>query len=469
MLYRLFRQLTRLALHLFFRRIDVEGRSNVPPAGPVLIVPNHTNAFVDPLVIITALRRPIMVTAKSALARNPLLRWLMSALRVVTFQRPQDAGQEGTDQRHNVRSMQRCREMLAAGAAVCIFPEGVSHSDPKLREFKAGAAKIALDFLRKDGNPGRLQIVPVGLLYTEKDRMRSDIWLRFGAPIDLERWLKDHPDGAHGNIDALTKEIRQRVERLTLNFETRRESAILNWAAEIVATGGESPLALGRAEPSPADFFQLTARVRAGYQSLLPESRDELDRLSKQIRRYRAELRRRGIGAPEVYLPIHFGRALLFLVREMELIVVGAPMALVGAATHAVPYWTVRQLARRLSKDKDHWASNVIYPGLVVFPLYYLIAYSAAWLLLPAFWAVLFSVAMPYTGYYALLYGNRFSIALRRCRTFLYFLFHRSVQQRLAAEGREIIAHIRALAQRADARQPEPRDHAQSQILPQHP
>ena len=417
----------------------------MPSAGPLLIVPNHTNALVDPLVIMTALRRPITVTAKSALARNPLLRWLMAALRVVTFQRRQDAGQEGADQRHNVRSMQRCREILAAGGAVCIFPEGVSHSDPKLREFKAGAAKIALDFLRKDGNPGRLRIVPVGLLYTEKDRMRSDIWLRFGLTIDVARWLENHPDGAHGNIDALTEEIRCRVEALTLNFETRRESAILSWAAEIVATGGERPLALGRAEPSPADFFRLAARLRAGYQSLLPDSRDELDRLSKQIRRYRAELRRRGIEAPEVYLPIHFGRALLFLVREMELIVVGAPIALFGAATHAVPYFIVRQLARRLSKDKDHWASNVIYPSLVIFPLYYVIAYSAAWLILPSFWAILFSVAMPYTGYYALLYGNRFATAFRRCRTFLYFLFNRPVQQRLAAEGRAIIAHIRAL------------------------
>jgi len=429
----------------------------VPSSGPVLFVPNHTNALVDPMVVMTSLRRPITVTAKNALARNPLLRWLMSALGVVTFQRREDAGQEGTDQRHNVRSLQRCREILARGGAVCIFPEGVSHSDPALRPFKAGPARIALDFLQKEGNPGRLRIVPVGLLYTDKSRIRSDIWLRFGTAIDVERWKEEHPKG---DADALTEEIRRRVQALTLNFQTRRESAILSWAAEIAATGAERPIALGSAEASPADFFRLTARLQAGYQLLLPDCREELDRLSTRIRRYQHALKRRGIEAGEVYLPIHFGRALLFLVRELELVVVGAPLALFGAINHAAPYLLVRHLARRLSKDKDHWASNVIYPGLVIFPLFYLVQLLAGWLLLPVLWALLYSVALPYTGYYALLYGNRFATAFRRSRTFLHFLMNPSSQQQLAGEGREIIAHIRALGEMVEARQTEPQNDA---------
>ncbi len=422
----------------------------MPTSGPVLFVPNHTNALVDPMVIMTSLRRPLTVTAKNVLARNPPLRWLMSALGVVTFQRREDAGQEVADQRHNVRSMQRCREILAEGGAVCIFPEGISHSDPSLRPFKAGPARIALDFLRKEGNPGRLRIVPVGLLYTEKDRMRSDIWLRFGTAIDVERWQEDHPQG---DADALTEEIRRRVQALTLNFETRRESVILSWAAEIVVTGGDRPIALGQAEASPADFFRLTARLQAGYHELSADCREELDRLSTQIRRYRRELNRCGIEAGEVYLPIHFGGAVLFLVRELELVVVGAPLALFGALNHTAPYFLVKQLARRLSKDKDHWASNVIYPGLVIFPFFYLVQLLAAWLLLPRLWALLYSVALPYTGYYALLYGNRFTTAFRRARTFIHFLTNPSSQERLAREGREIIAHIRALGERVEARQ----------------
>ena len=107
---------------------------------------------------------------------------------------------------------------------MCIFPEGVSHSDPALRTFHLGPARIALDFVRTDGNPGGLKIVPVGLLYTEKDQFRSAVWLRFGTPLDAGRYLAQHAD-----LDArtLTEELRRRVETLTLNYTTRRESLIL--------------------------------------------------------------------------------------------------------------------------------------------------------------------------------------------------------------------------------------------------
>lgn len=421
----------------------------------MLFVPNHSNSLVDPLVLMASLRRPLTVTAKNALGRNPLLRWLMSALGVVTFHRREDAGKDTTDQRHNVRSMQRCREILAAGGAVCIFPEGVSHSDSGLRPFKSGPARIALDFVRKEGNPGRLRVVPVGLMYTQKDRMRSDVWLRFGDAIDVGRWQELHTPG---DADALTEEIRRRVQTLTLNFESRRESTILSWAAEIVATSGQRPIPLGRPAPAPSELFRLTARLQAGYQVLQHDSPQELDQLSTRIRRYRHELRRLGIDAGEVYLPMHLGRALLFVARELELIVVGAPLALFGALNHLAPYWIVRRVAQRLSKDKDHWASNVIYPGLVVFPLFYLIQLLAAWLLLPVAWALLYSVALPYTGYYALLYGDRFTTTFRRSRTFLYFLMNRQSQTRLATEGSEILAHIRELGKRVELRAPYPQD-----------
>ncbi len=60
-------------LRLFFRRIEVEGLENVPAAGPILLVPNHTNALVDPLLLVTTLKRRVTVTVKNVLGKNPLL------------------------------------------------------------------------------------------------------------------------------------------------------------------------------------------------------------------------------------------------------------------------------------------------------------------------------------------------------------------------------------------------------------
>ncbi len=441
MFYPLFRMLVRVVLKLFFRRIEVDGRSNVPAVGPLLLVSNHTNAFVDPLLPVITLRRPIRVTAKNVLAKNPLLGLLMRGLGVITFHRREDVG-KGADVKENRTSLEACRAVLRKGEALCIFPEGMSHSDPSLRAFRTGAARIALDFVRDDGNPGRLQIVPIGLLYTRKDRFRSSVWLRLGTPLDAETWLAEHPDA---DAHALTEELQARVEAVTLNYETRRESAILSWAAEIVETEGEEPEALGVGERQAAAWFELLARLRAGYRTLSASQPAEIEALSQRVRRHRAELRRLDIAPAEVYLPMHAGKAAFFLFREVELLLIGAPFAVFGAVNHAIPYLLVRWIARRLSKDKDHWATNVIFPSLAIFPIFYILQIALAWIWLPTLWATLYTLALPYTGYIALLYFERLAATWRRLRTYRFFRRNRDKQQELMNDGREIIAEIKLL------------------------
>jgi len=410
----------------------------------VLFVSNHTNAFVDPLLVVITLRRRVTLTAKSVLARNPLLRWLMRGCGIITFHRREDVA-KGAVVKQNVHSLEQCRAVLRRGGGLCIFPEGISHSDPGLRPFRTGAARIALDFVHGDGNSGRLQIVPVGLLYTEKDQFRSAVWLRYGAPFDIGAWLTEH---LQTDAQSLTEELRRRVEAVTVNYATRRESAILSWSAEILATDGDAPAPLGWRPRPVSAWFQLLARLQAGYRALVVTHPAEVDALTQRVRRHRAELKRLGIAPAEVYLPIQRGKALFFLFRELELLLIGAPFALFGWVNHAPPYFLVKWLARKLSRDKDHWATNVVYPSLAIFPLCYLIQLTAAWLWLPTPWAALYTVALPYTGYVAVLYSERLGAMFRRLRTFVYFLQDRQRQDELAREGRDIIAAIRALGER---------------------
>ena len=83
------------------------------------------------------------------------------------------------------------------------------------------------------------------------------------------------------------------------------------------------------------------------------------------------------------------------------------------------------------------------------FPLFYLVQLASAWLRLPPLWAGLYTVALPYTGYYALLYADRLPQSWRRARTFLRFLFSPR-RPRLADEGRAIVARIRELGRQLE-------------------
>lgn len=443
MFYKILRFLFRIAVRIFFRRIEVEGLENVPDTGPTLLLPNHPNALVDALVILMHLNRPVTLTAKSTLADYPLLGFVFRTARVILLYRKQDEKQ-GVDRSRNIQALAECRGRLKKGEAICLFPEGQSHSDPSLRPFRWGAARVALDFGLSQTVPPPLKIIPVGLNFLHKEQFRSDVWIRFGEPIDLGLWMKSNPEGGPAE---LTAEIEERVRDLTLNFERRRDSILMDWAADILGAGGMPPAPLGQESWRVAAHLSLVGLLRDGYEALRDTRARELDDLRNRVRKYRSELRRLGITPREVYILITTKRVALFVLREGAVLMIGLPVALWGAVNHLFPALIVRAIVKRISVKRDQWASNTVVPAVVIFPVFYVIQITLAWLLLTPLWAAAYTILLPFSGYGAVRYRDRAGGTLQRVHTFFHFLKQSDLQPRLAEEGLEIINRIQMLGE----------------------
>ncbi len=437
----------RLALNIFYRRIEVQGLEHLPEEGPVLLTSNHVNALIDPLVIMVRLRRPLTMTMKNTLSQNWLLGFLIRRTGSIMFHRAMDKGR-GSIVAANAASLAECRKRLTQGAAICIFPEGESHSASKMKPLKNGVARIALDYLEQDGNAGGLKIVPVGLHYEAKDRFRSAVFVRFGEALDVAKWKDQH---FAGQASSLTAEIERGIHQVTLNFEHQREAFLLNWAAEVLGTRGEAPPMLGQGEKSLPKHVGLVSRVRDGYLKLQQTQGEEVAAISARVHRYRARLRLYGITQAEVFIRMSPARAALFVLRELELLLVGLPLAAFGWLHHMVPLMLIRWYARRITEHRDQWSSNVIFPAMIVFPVLYLLLMSAAWLLLPKAWPLVYSVLLPYGGWYMVNWADRVGGSWQRMRTFLQFLARPALQQELVSEGREIIGEIQRLGSVVEA------------------
>lgn len=418
----LFAALARVGVGLFFDRVDVDG--DVPADGPLLLVSNHTNGLVDGLVVTVATPRRVSLTAKAALKKNPLLAAMTWIADVVPFYRRQD---DARDVAKNVDSFAAIRERLASGGAVCIFPEGISHSDASMRELKTGAARIALDFAAAhDG----LRIVPVGLHYDAKQRFRSSVLVRFGEPIAIP---------ADADARSLTQLIDERIRALTANFGSVREALWLRWTADLVATRGEEPRAIDQEESDYRERAQLLAKLRDDYEHA---DREELAPLVNELRGYRRELRRRGIAQRELFMRMHPAKAIFFVVRELELLIAGAVLFAIGIVQHGAAFAIDRALTRKLSVDLDHWASNAIFYGFAIFPLTWLIGIALVALFASPAWALAYALALPFTLVYTILYAERAGRAARRARTFLRFVFDRRMHRALQQRGRALLARI---------------------------
>ena len=116
-------------------RLRIEGRSKLPWRGPAVLVSNHES--LGDILVLFGLYRPYKWVSKASVFSVPLVGWNMRFNRYVPLVR--------RNKESIVQMMQRCREWLARGVPVMIFPEGTRSSDGQVRAFKDGAFRLAAE------------------------------------------------------------------------------------------------------------------------------------------------------------------------------------------------------------------------------------------------------------------------------------------------------------------------------------
>lgn len=192
-------------LHWFYSEIRVEGTSNIPGDGPLLVAVNHPNAMVDSLIAGWIVPRRLRMTAKATLLNNPVVAVVFRMIGVVPLRRAHDeSGASPENRARNDGAFAEIISALRANGSVLIFPEGKSNSD-SLMPLKTGLARIALEARR--GGVRNLSILPVGLNFESKGEPGSRVLVRIGAPIPLEGWQGDSAGELTGAVASRLSDV----------------------------------------------------------------------------------------------------------------------------------------------------------------------------------------------------------------------------------------------------------------------
>ena len=161
-------------------RPTVVGLENVPRAGPLIVASNHLS-FADSLVIPIVAPRQVAFLAKQDYfhgtgASGALQRSWFTAMGMVPVDRD--------DTRAAIASLDIALDILAAGGAFGIYPEGTRSRDGRLYRGRTGVAHLALT----SGAP----VIPVGLRGTQdlqpvgsRVPRLARVTVRFGRPLDF--------------------------------------------------------------------------------------------------------------------------------------------------------------------------------------------------------------------------------------------------------------------------------------------
>lgn len=350
MLYAFIQWLLRTGIRVFYRQIEVVGRENVPAEGGVIFAGNHPNSLLDPILVIALAGRRVRFAAKDVLFRSRILRFFLDGLGAVPIARRSDHPDGPLD---NAGTFDRLLDVLGAGNAIGIFPEGLSHDEAHLAELKTGAARIALmTAARHPGKP--LCIVPVGLTYIRRRRFRSRVLMQLGPPIpvgdaEAAAWAADQ----RGAARALTGAMEQGLRALTVNASDWDTVRVLDGVRRLYQPA-RMPLEVRT---------ELARRFNEVYPRL--KQVPEIQATFAAVSAWQERLREAHLEDRDLLRKMGAAEVLARIGRHALLLLVWLPLAIPGAVVHLPLALLAAWTGATLSPRKDVIATTKFVVGLL--------------------------------------------------------------------------------------------------------
>jgi 1-acyl-sn-glycerol-3-phosphate acyltransferase len=182
-------------------RLHAVGTEHVPRTGPLIVASNHISFF-DPPALGVALPRPLHYMAKQELFDIPLFGPTIRATNAFPVDRS----------RGDIGAIKRTVEMLRAGNAVAIFPEGGRNKDGQAKARPGVALLAALS-----GAP----IVPAYIDGTQGVRQFRAITVIFGEPFVPGEAPAAAPEPVRPAIPRARKATREDLAKWTDDIMSR--------------------------------------------------------------------------------------------------------------------------------------------------------------------------------------------------------------------------------------------------------
>ena len=386
-----------------FYRLRVAG--DRPGSGAVLLVANHPNALLDPVIVAVAAGRAVRFLAKAPLFTQAGIGWLVRGVGSIPVYRPSDFPGES---RSNNEMFQAAFDALASGSAIGLFPEGTSHSDPELKPLKTGAARIALGCFRTTNC--RPRIVPVGLVLRAKQTFRSEALAVLGEPV---AWDDLESDEDPERVRELTRRIDDALRRVTVNLDAWEDGPLVETAEAIYRAEVLESVAADRqpSDPDAPDDSPHLDRQRierlAVATKILSERRQHPEALEDpdlvpDLLRYEQELRSLRMTPRDVAVSRTLARSLRWVAGRLYLF--GLPSiltAVVGYWLFWLPYRLTGILSQRLAPSIDQLATYKVLAGALCYGTWVVslsilgaVGAGSLWPVLDVWWARVFTFGL---------------------------------------------------------------------------
>ncbi|MFT4770467.1 MAG: 1-acyl-sn-glycerol-3-phosphate acyltransferase [Cryomorphaceae bacterium] len=353
--YFLLQFIVKLAIKLFYRRIEIQGLENIPKNGPVLLAPNHQNAFIDALLPATLFPRRIHFLVRADVFKSNLARRFFSSIQMMPIYRQRDGIQNLAK---NEETFRQCHEILRRGEVLLLFPEATHKGVRKLRPLSKGFTRILFGALEGYEDLD-IKVVPLGLNYSNYSDSQSRVLMSYGKPISVQDYRVQIAENKARAMNSLREKVFEELAEEIIHIEDENAMKAFN-------------VELERILPFYADASGSFSRRRSGnpFYKSREKALQQMDSANTYFRRifiYDAEMEKRKLRAPFFYIN---KRDSGYWVIQNLFLLIFLPLFLISWVLHAPSYFMVKALIGKYVKDRQFYSSIKLVGMLVLFPLF---------------------------------------------------------------------------------------------------
>lgn len=416
MIYRLLKLVVKISLHVFFRKIIIHSKVSLPKYGPLIIVVNHPNTFMDPLIVATLFKQKVGFLANASVFVNEIINSIFRYFNVIPVYRQKDVN-EGS-QPDNTKTFEECTKYLKQGNALMIFPEGSSYNELRLRKIKTGTARIALNAESQNNFKLGIKILPIGLYYSDPSRFRSKIYINIDEPIEVAGFKDVYNDNPVLGVQELTANIKNSLEEnVIITQDEEQEDLFL----KIKRVYKNRLLQKSENPEAPNEEFRLTKELAKAIQYFQINSEETFQHIKNLIEEYVELIDEAEVKHSDNKRQKSESRTTVNQVLRIIYLIVGLPLYFTGMIQNYIPYKLPFFIAKKITKEIEYHAPIMLSVGILIFPLcysllvigfYHLISTSALHL-------IIYFAFLPLSGFYCLHYIDLFQKTKGRLKLYL--------------------------------------------------
>ena len=280
-------------------------------------------------------------------------------------------------------------------------------------------------------------VVPVGLNFSDKGRFRSTVFIKFGAPIAAEIFIRDNENN---QVKGLTRAIYRGLDEVTLNVDSHEELDFIKALERFFA------LRHGKYRQRSLELrFRALKKLAQAEKKLTELYPDKIFELKRRLQNFERMCRNWDIR--DYHLTLNYRPTLVtrFILRSLAIMLLVMPLGVWGIINSYLPFVLTRCLATKVSKGVDQYDTAKMVIGLFLFATFW----TAQTFYIAEFYSekivIFYALSLIPSAAAAIMIRNERRRILENIRVFFLFIRKRKLRRYLEIRRHELeqeLAHL---------------------------